>query len=411
MNSDMNILFDFITLQQYTGAGEYVRRVLYEVIKKKERLKHPFHIFALYDSKKGIVYDDVKNINCITFLDIKNKKIDNIIEAYNIRLFFIGCAQYIGSYKGVENIKCKVLCVVHDLCDEEFFHNKILTYIKLSSKDAELPIKPTFKDKIRQLIFPNMHLDNFSNWYISCGGNKIYKFHMNRIPSIIQLFHNNPNVEFIAVSRYTKASIIYNYNIPSDKINVLYSPERTSISKSRTVCESLKKLIEGNKKYFLFVSSNRKVKNIDKTINAFRIYSKRYHDYYLATIGYEDNIQFKNHIILPFLSDYELQLAYSHCYALIYPSFFEGFGYPPIEAMRYKKPVLCSNTTSMPEILGDAPIYFSPLYETAIYYALTSLQENNYKYYSQKSHEQYNKIHNIQKQDLNKLTELIFETA
>ena len=47
-------------------------------------------------------------------------------------------------------------------------------------------------------------------------------------------------------------------------------------------------------------------------------------------------------------------------YALVYPSFFEGFGVPPLEAMRCHVPVLASNTSSIPEIGGDAILYFDP---------------------------------------------------
>ena len=401
----MNILFDFITLHQYTGAGEYVRRVFYEVLKQKEKLE--LNIFGLFDSKKGIAYSDIKNISNITLVDINKDNINTIIKKYNINRFFIGCAQYIGKYEGIDKIGCEVICTTHDLCDEEFYSNKISTYLRLSSLDAELPIKQTLKDRIRTFFFPNMHLDNFSKWYISFGGNKIYKSHQNRMPPIIQLFHNNPKMEFIVVSEYTKSSMIYNYNIPSEKIRVLYSPERISYSEDSLCCDVLKKIIIEGKKYFLFVSANRKVKNIDKTINAFRKYAEIHPESYLVTIGYNGSKQFNNHIILSFLSDNDLELAYKHCYALLYPSFFEGFGYPPLEAMRYGKPVLCSNTTSLPEIFGDAPIYFSPLYESAIFQALTKLCKNNYEYFSNKSLLQYQIIHDRQGKDLDSLIKFL----
>lgn len=110
---------------------------------------------------------------------------------------------------------------------------------------------------------------------------------------------------------------------------------------------------------------------------------------------------------LDFLSDSDLSAAMEHCYALVYPSYFEGFGYPPLEAMKYGRPVLCSNTTSMPEILGDAPIYFSPLYESAIFKAFCDLSEDNYAYYSNKSKERYDLVSKRQNEDLQKLVQLI----
>jgi len=66
-------------------------------------------------------------------------------------------------------------------------------------------------------------------------------------------------------------------------------------------------------------------------------------------------------IILPgYLLDDELVALLESCQALIFPSLFEGFGMPVLEAMAFGKPVLCSNVTSLPEVAGDAALYFHP---------------------------------------------------
>lgn len=59
-------------------------------------------------------------------------------------------------------------------------------------------------------------------------------------------------------------------------------------------------------------------------------------------------------------NDALLGQLYSHAVALIYPSLYEGFGIPPLEAMAYGCPVLCSNRSSIPEVVGDAGLYFEP---------------------------------------------------
>jgi glycosyltransferase involved in cell wall biosynthesis len=61
-----------------------------------------------------------------------------------------------------------------------------------------------------------------------------------------------------------------------------------------------------------------------------------------------------------FLDEREFSAVLSHCRALIYPSLYEGFGLPLVEAMARGKPVLCSNTSSLPEVAGDAAILFDP---------------------------------------------------
>ena len=66
-------------------------------------------------------------------------------------------------------------------------------------------------------------------------------------------------------------------------------------------------------------------------------------------------------IILPgYLLDDELVALLESCQALVFPSLFEGFGTPVLEAMAFGKPVLCSNVTSLPEVAGDAALYFHP---------------------------------------------------
>jgi glycosyltransferase involved in cell wall biosynthesis len=63
---------------------------------------------------------------------------------------------------------------------------------------------------------------------------------------------------------------------------------------------------------------------------------------------------------LGILSEEELNFLIVGACAYVYPSFYEGFGIPPLEAMMCHVPVACSCTSSVPEVCGDAPVYFSP---------------------------------------------------
>ena len=170
--------------------------------------------------------------------------------------------------------------------------------------------------------------------------------------------------------------------------------------------ERLRSLITEGKKYYLLVSADRVAKNAKKALAAFQKYVKIFPNSYIVTIGYKREL-YENHIDLPILSDCDLLQAYVNCYALVYPSYFEGFGYPPVEAMKCGKPVLSSNVCSMPEVLGDAPIYFSPIYESAIFGAFCQLTDDNYQYYSEKSKMQYLKVCEKQEQDLEELVNII----
>jgi len=66
-------------------------------------------------------------------------------------------------------------------------------------------------------------------------------------------------------------------------------------------------------------------------------------------------------VVVDFVPDEELVLLYNACTLFVYPSLFEGFGLPVLEAMACGTPVACSNATSLPEVAGDAAAYFDPL--------------------------------------------------
>ena len=75
----------------------------------------------------------------------------------------------------------------------------------------------------------------------------------------------------------------------------------------------------------------------------------------LKTYKYRDEV-----VLLDYMPEADLAKVTAAAYALIYPSLFEGFGVPIIEAMQCGVPVACSNTSSMPEVAGDAALFFNP---------------------------------------------------
>ena len=70
---------------------------------------------------------------------------------------------------------------------------------------------------------------------------------------------------------------------------------------------------------------------------------------------------FSDKIIFPgYVPDEELKTLYAEATLYVFPSFYEGFGLPPLEAMAHGLPVVSSNKTCLPEILGEAALYFNP---------------------------------------------------
>ncbi|MBX7164722.1 MAG: glycosyltransferase family 4 protein [Pirellulales bacterium] len=81
-------------------------------------------------------------------------------------------------------------------------------------------------------------------------------------------------------------------------------------------------------------------------------------------------------VLTGFVSNEELASLYVGCRALVFPSLYEGFGMPVAEALAYGKPVLCSNTTSLPEIAGGAALLFDPREPAEIAAAMRRLEQN-----------------------------------
>jgi glycosyltransferase involved in cell wall biosynthesis len=80
--------------------------------------------------------------------------------------------------------------------------------------------------------------------------------------------------------------------------------------------------------------------------------------------GFERTLQelgIRAHVVMTgYVSDDELAWLYRHCYANLYPSLFEGFGLPILEGMQFGAATVCSDSTSMPEVAGDAAILVAP---------------------------------------------------
>ncbi len=137
--------------------------------------------------------------------------------------------------------------------------------------------------------------------------------------------------------------------------------------------------------YFLVVGSIVPHKNPKTVVAAFELLVKSNKNIHLVFLGnrgwhpetnliIESNKMYGNLIhILESVNDAQLKLLYKNCYCLIQSSFYEGFGLPIVEALRYYKPVISSNAGSLPEVGGDFCLYFDPHQPIELYQALNKL--------------------------------------
>jgi glycosyltransferase involved in cell wall biosynthesis len=174
---------------------------------------------------------------------------------------------------------------------------------------------------------------------------------------------------FVAPSEHTKYSLLSEFSdLDPSSVRVLYSPN-TSESAYDVGGEHLETVGVDEDEYFLFVNAGRWVKNAYRALSAldelYRDRSSQLPESVVA-LGAEGETYFKDfqcaHRFKPlgYVERSTLEALYRDAFALIYPTLNEGFGYPPLEAMKYGTPVLCSGTTSLHEVCGDAVLYFDP---------------------------------------------------
>lgn len=177
----------------------------------------------------------------------------------------------------------------------------------------------------------------------------------------------------IVVSRFIRDEAINTFGLPADKIRVIYNGFDGSFFRKykQHELEAVKAKYNLPKKFILFAGSIEPRKNLKNLILAYSNISKNIGQYYkLVLVGYrgwENNEIMKllersrdNVIFLGFVSNTELGQLYNLATLFAYPSFYEGFGLPPLEAMACGCPVLASNVASLPEVCRDAAYYVDP---------------------------------------------------
>ncbi len=152
-----------------------------------------------------------------------------------------------------------------------------------------------------------------------------------------------------------------------------------------------KKFLIPEGRYFLTLATIEKRKNLQTSISCFREILKQpgCEDLFFVLVGtrgwkvqeiiqeINDDPLLRHRVIFTgFVADHYLSALYSGAEAFLYLSLYEGFGLPPLEAMQCGLPVIASNTSSLPEVIGDAGILLDPLGQDEICQAMLTVLEN-----------------------------------
>lgn len=192
----------------------------------------------------------------------------------------------------------------------------------------------------------------------------------------------------LADSRATKADLIDLYNIAPDKITVLYSgvdSRFSPVTDDAALIRVRNKYNLGSRPYIFSVGTVQPRKNYGRLIEAVASLRMQNHDIDLVIAGgrgwLEDPIYgtlkrltMQDHVhFTGFVDDADLPTLYSGAICVGFPSLYEGFGFPVLEAMACGTPVVTSNVSSLPEVAGDAALMVDPHDTDALTTALQQL--------------------------------------
>src|SRR3990167_3559873 len=249
---------------------------------------------------------------------------------------------------------------------DQYFLPKAIKYAKIDIvhflEQLSCPLIKTTKELVT--IHDLVQFDNrdYVNWKIKI------KF--------LGIKHAN---KIIAISHSTKNEIIEKLKIPEEKISVIYNGYNDKVFNNKELIQAKeiqRKLTNGRENFLFYLGTYTEYeprKNIDFLIRVFAQYLKKYNsDIYLVLggktgqeseriktlakkLGVEDKLIFTG-----FISEREVSAFYKTAQLFLFPSLHEGFGLPPLEAMASGCPVISSNKSSLPEVVGEGGILLEP---------------------------------------------------
>lgn len=185
--------------------------------------------------------------------------------------------------------------------------------------------------------------------------------------------------KIITVSNFSKKEILTYTNCNENKIKRIYIGVDDILCNKKTDMarlEAIKEKYSLKDNFILYVGNVKPHKNLKTLLKALKLLINSGFERQLTIVGKKEGFitgdreiynfikndkTLEKHVVFTgFISEEELSIIYNLCGVLAFPSYYEGFGLPPVEAMKCGRPAVVSNAASMPEICGDAVLYFNP---------------------------------------------------
>jgi glycosyltransferase involved in cell wall biosynthesis len=389
--ASINILFDLLSTQtvssaKYNGGAEYTKQIFLALL---SHAKMDCKIYGIFNSAVSLSDEIVQKCkdNMVELIDVRNSNIEKLVIEKGIDLFFIGIAQRWFDYDMPKNVN--IYCAILDVADIEIVDSKIFDSL------SRLAFSKSFNDRAKSLV-KKLFFETYKR-----------RSRLKLLNSYISFFSrlDLSRCRFLTISEHSKYSILSLFGdyISNNVIDVFWPPPTTLLSAS----SSYENPDLAGKKYWLLINAGRREKNALSVIRELDNIKSFYDKYTLVIVGniqntiIEDQISNNPNIYqCNYVSRQELEWLYEKASLFIYPSFAEGFGLPPVEAMKYGTPVLASATSSIMEVCGDAVMYFCPYSKLELRARLHYLLEHGTEIIGRKSLERYNYIFNRQRNDL-----------
>ncbi|MCQ2120538.1 MAG: glycosyltransferase [Fibrobacter sp.] len=386
----MSLLFNLTAVQpihsaKFHGGGSYGEVIFWAMVKRGEKFS------CVYDSRKYLdpkIIDVCKGKN-IPLFDIAVQTPQEIIDANKIDTFYTP----LYSLEKKWNIKVKRFVLTwHGARALEMQYSPLgISFAKKFSQKAEALVR--YRESWKRLYYKPKYQELASR--IADG-----------------------RAETITVSEHSRASIKSFFPELMDKeIPVFYSPMIEYEPEGFLPPEVQ------TKKYFLLTSGARWEKNNLRAAKAFDELVTQYEtcgkpfDFKMIITGaanpkvYLKNVRHRDRfVLLGYVENKELEFLHKNAYAFVFPSLNEGFGYPPMQSMRYGVPVAASGTTSVPEICENAALLFDPYSVSEIKNRMIQLLDSAiYELYAGRAKVRYAEVSKRQKEDLGKAVEFILD--
>ncbi|XDD52792.1 glycosyltransferase family 4 protein [Leptospira sp. WS4.C2] len=352
----MKVLYDHQTfsIQNYGGISRY----FYELITRlSQDDKIEIQTSLLFSNNEYLRMDSAFKIKPL--IDAKNWIFKgNFIgkaRLYNLVKTFGLVNDHVANMQSL--VKARILSNDFDIFHPTYYNPYYIEWLS----DKKIPVVITVYDMIHEK-FPKYFLD----------ANKTIEEKRRTI---------NRADKIIAISESTKKDIQEFYDIPNEKIQVIHLASSLQDHREKN------KIVEDLKDYILFIGNRSVYKNFAFFLDAITELFKKYPKLKLIIGGGEKitkqellkfrELKLEDRIIHFQIEDNRQLLSlYQSVRLFVFPSLYEGFGIPLIEAMKSGCPVVCSNTSSFPEVAGEAALYFNPIEKASIFSAVEMMYEN-----------------------------------